>query len=37
MSDKKGNTSLHLACSGLSFGVARYIVKKVKNWTDLIV
>ncbi len=32
MRDKKGNTSLHWACKGLSFAVARYIIKKVKNW-----
>ena len=34
MKDQKGNTSLHLACQGLSFAVARYIVKKVKNWRE---
>jgi len=32
MKDKKGNTALHWACRGLSFGVARYIIKKVQNW-----
>lgn len=34
MKDKKGNTALHLACKGLSFGVGRFIIKKVKNWED---
>ena len=37
MMDKRNNNSLHLACSGLSFGVARYIVKKVKDWNSLII
>jgi hypothetical protein len=37
MKDKKGNTSLHFACKGLSFGVARFIIKKVRNWETLIV
>lgn len=36
MKDQKGNTSLHLACQGLSFAVARYIVKKVKNWKEIL-
>jgi hypothetical protein len=34
MKDKKGNTSLHWACKGLSFGVARFIIKKVRNWHE---
>jgi hypothetical protein len=34
MKDKKGNTSLHYACKGISFNVARYIVKKVHNWGE---
>jgi ankyrin repeat protein len=36
MKDQKGNTSLHLACQGLSFAVARFIVKKVKNWREIL-
>ena len=37
MKDKKGNTSLHCACKGLSFGVARYIIRKVQNWEDTLI